>query len=136
MKKVILTLSISLFAAVILWGFGLPAFGATGAESSQFAARATAASYPEQERRAEAQANYVSTRLSHLPATRSTIHDMIRDLNKADLGVFDKEPSLAEERQEYTRERAQGVRAYCEGKYDEALQHLATADSIIRSATE
>ncbi len=108
MRKTYLSLVGSIFAAVMLCLLSLPAFSAIP---------------PPEEQQAQSE-------------TLRAIHDVIAGMNRADLGIVFGNPTFARHQPEYTRERAEGMRLYSEGKYDEALLHLDRAYSILRNSPD
>ncbi len=57
------------------------------------------------------------------------IVELVRDTGTA-RAFFDQNPSAASMRQQYEREHREGMAAYLNGRYKEALAHLITADAI------
>ncbi len=109
MKKLLLSLGASIFAALLIGALSLPVLSAIAPEPSELQAKSQ---------------------------VLDAIHDIISGMNKADLGVFYNNPTFAKKQVEYTTERAEGMRCYGEGKYDEALLHLDRAYSILRNSSD
>ncbi len=109
MKKIFLSLGLAVFAALLIAAFSAPVISAIAPGSSE---------------------------LQSKTQVQDAIHDIIRGMDRADLGVFFGNPTFAKEQAEYTRERAEGMKCYSEGKFDEALLHLDRAYSILRNSSD